>query len=69
MQKPEGTLGINGNENANVFYKHFNKIFNNKNINCDETVLTLLPQRNEMSSLNNPPTLKEVKDSIKRMKY
>ena len=69
MRQPDGTLGINDDENANVFYEHFNKIFNNENINFDETVLTLLPQRNEMSSLNNPPTFEEVKDSIKQMRY
>mgnify|MGYP003333642019 FL=1 len=68
MRKPDGTLCTNDNENAKVFYEHFSKIFNNQNIRCDESVLTLLPQRDEITSLNDPPTLEEVKNSIKRMR-
>jgi len=36
---------------------------------CKNLMALLLPHRNEISSLNNPPTLKEVKDSIRQMKY
>ena len=66
--KPDGTLTTNDNESAKVFYEHFSKIVNNQNIKCDESVLTLLPQKDEILSLNDPPTIKQVKDSIKRMR-
>ena len=43
-------------------------MFNNNNISCDESVLTLLPDKPTMSYLNTPPSLDKMKCAIKKMR-
>ena len=43
MQKEDGTLATTPEENAEVFVKHFDKLYN-RHPECDEIVLDLLDQ-------------------------
>ena len=64
MMKNDGTLGNNDEENAEVFFQHFVKIFNNQNIPCDETALELITDRDTMNDLGLEPSYDEVKKQL-----
>eukprot|EP00957_Ditylum_brightwellii_P145347 11069267-Ditylum_brightwellii.AAC.1 len=56
------------NENAQVFSTNFCKLFDNQSpLPCDPTALNLINQVEDFSSLNDPISLKEVRDALKQM--
>eukprot|EP00957_Ditylum_brightwellii_P154619 11767993-Ditylum_brightwellii.AAC.1 len=60
MTKPSGDKAKTDEENAEVFTKHFSKVFNNPDhLPCNNTVLPLVPQREEFSTLGKPPSCNE----------
>eukprot|EP00957_Ditylum_brightwellii_P102880 7840645-Ditylum_brightwellii.AAC.1 len=68
MTKHNGKKSKTDKENAEVFAKHFSKVFNNPDLlPCDASVLPLVPTRLQFSTLAAPPDLKEVRATIKHM--
>eukprot|EP00957_Ditylum_brightwellii_P029204 2207498-Ditylum_brightwellii.AAC.1 len=68
MTKHNGKKEKTDEENAEVFVKHFSKVFNNPVLlPCDASVLPLVPTRHQFSELTAPPDLEEVRAAIKRM--
>ena len=68
MRKNDGSLATSNDESADILLLHFNKIFNNNNFSCEESVLPLLPDKPTMLHLNTPPSLDKVKSAIKKLR-
>eukprot|EP00957_Ditylum_brightwellii_P050033 3792818-Ditylum_brightwellii.AAC.1 len=65
MRKDTGEKAMADEENAEVFAKHFSKVFNNPNpVPCDDTALPLLPQHEEFTFLGTPSLYEEVRMAI-----
>eukprot|EP00957_Ditylum_brightwellii_P138088 10527199-Ditylum_brightwellii.AAC.1 len=68
MRKANGEKAKTHNENAKLFSTHFGKLFNNQSpLPCDPTALDLINQVEDFTSLDDPISLKEVRDALKQM--
>ena len=59
MQKEDGTLATTPEENAEVFVKHFDKLYN-RHPEFDDTVLDPLDQHPIAAHCDHPPTDEEI---------
>eukprot|EP00957_Ditylum_brightwellii_P023272 1756301-Ditylum_brightwellii.AAC.1 len=65
MRKADGAQAKNDKENAQVFAKHFSKLFNNQSpLPCDLAALDLIRQSQEFTHLDNPITLEDVRAAL-----
>eukprot|EP00957_Ditylum_brightwellii_P190049 14468260-Ditylum_brightwellii.AAC.1 len=68
MHKANGKKAKTDNENVQVFATHFNKLFNNQSpLSCNPTALDLIGHIQDFTHLEDPISLKEVRDALKRM--
>eukprot|EP00957_Ditylum_brightwellii_P036269 2747299-Ditylum_brightwellii.AAC.2 len=68
MTKHDGKKAKTDKENAEIFAKHFSKVFNNPDLLlCDASVLPLVPTQPQFLELATPPDLKEVRAAIKHI--
>ena len=67
MQKEDGTLATTPEENAEVFVKHFDKLYN-RQPEFDESVLDLLDQHPIAADCDHPPTDEEIQKAISALK-
>ena len=67
MQKEDGTLATTPEENAEVFVKHFDKLYN-RHPEFDDTVLDLLDQHPIAADCDHPPTDEEIQKAISALK-
>ena len=68
MRKVDGTFAKNDAENAEVFEKHFRKLFNNINgTNYEPTVLDELTKIQTDNRLGESPTIAEINYAISKM--
>ena len=67
MQREDGTLATTPEENAEVFVKHFDKLYN-RHPKFDDTVLDLLNQHPIAADCDHPPTDEEIQKAISALK-
>ena len=65
--KKDGTLATTPEENAEVFVKHFDKLYN-RHPEFDDTVLDLLDQHPIAADCDHPPTDEEIQKEISALK-
>eukprot|EP00957_Ditylum_brightwellii_P017779 1338951-Ditylum_brightwellii.AAC.1 len=60
-EKSDGMVATTDNENAEVFYQHFDKVFNNQSLlPCDKSALDLIDQSPNFTHLEETPSLLKV---------
>eukprot|EP00957_Ditylum_brightwellii_P000528 40587-Ditylum_brightwellii.AAC.1 len=68
MCKANGEQAKNDKENAQVFAKHFSKLFNNQSpLPCDPSTLGLIEQSQKFTHLEDPISLGDVCTALKCM--
>eukprot|EP00957_Ditylum_brightwellii_P116088 8856016-Ditylum_brightwellii.AAC.1 len=61
-------MATTDNKNAEVFCKHFNRIFNNQSpLPCDETALDLIDDSPDFTHLEDAPSLTNVHAALHQM--
>ena len=67
MKKPDGTLCSTPQENATVFYEHFNHLYN-KEPNFDASILDSIPHHDIVQGCDHDPTDDEIRKAIQKLK-
>ena len=67
MKKSDGTFCTTPQENATVFYEHFNHLYN-REPNFDATVLDTIPHHDTVQGCDHEPTDDEIRKAIQKLK-
>ena len=67
MQKEDGTLATTPEENAEVFVKHFDKLYK-RHLELDDPILDLLDQHSIAADFDHPLSNKEIHKAISALK-
>ena len=70
MRKTNGTMAKTDKENAEVMFKHFEKVTNRQELSSyDPTILDEIPTRPTQSAMDTAPTKKEIQHALRKMQY
>ena len=60
IRKTDGELAKSDKENAEVFFTHFDKIFNSQHVPCDPLALNIIKDRDPKDIAGDVPTIEEI---------
>ena len=63
MKKPDSTSCSTPQENATVFYEHFNNLYN-REANFDTSILDFIPHQDIVQECGHDPTVTEFRKAI-----
>ena len=67
MKKPDGTSCSTPQENATVFYEHFNNLYN-REAKFDASILDFIPHHDIVQGCDHDPTIDEIRKAIQKLK-